>query len=61
MFDQDDFISYVGDKSGSNYAWGLKKIEHLYDVDITTELKKDACTSLLERIEADKKIQILLT
>lgn len=55
MFKREGFMAYVGDKSGSSYASGLKNIEGLYGVDIDTEYNRDQCQSLLAKIEQDKK------
>lgn len=54
MFNKDAFIAYVGDKSGTQYASGLGRIEKLYGVDIDAAYVKDGCASLLEQIEQDK-------
>lgn len=55
MFDRDSFIAYVGDKSGSSYASGLKSIEGLYAVGIDEAYDTYQCASLLLKIEQDKK------
>lgn len=48
-------MAYVGDRSGSSYASGLKNIESLYGTDIEAEYDRDQCRSLLAKIEQDKK------
>ena len=55
MFEREQFIAYVGEKSGSSYASGLAMIESTYAVDIDAEYLKDKCAHLRSRIEADKQ------
>lgn len=55
MFDRQDFMVYVGEKSGNSYASGLNRIEKLYEADIDAEFAKDQGTALLNRIENDKR------
>lgn len=55
MFKREGFMAYVGDRSGSSYASGLKNIESLYGTDIEAEYDRDQCRSLLAKIEQDKK------
>ena len=47
MFDKTGFISYVGEKSGPTYAFGIENIEKLYGKDVDAEYEKDHCASLL--------------
>lgn len=55
MFNRDKFMAFVGEKSGSSYASGLKRIESLYSVDVDSEYANDRCVSLLAQIEQDKR------
>lgn len=59
MFDRMNFMLYVGEKSGSNYASGLKRIEEIYNVDIDNEFGIDKCNNLLNKIKQDKTNQSL--
>lgn len=47
MYDRDGYIGYVGEKSGTTYAYGLSRIEALCSVSIDDEYEKDQCVSLL--------------
>lgn len=51
MFDKDNFIGYVGGKSGGTYAYGLTRIEALFSVSIDDEYEKDHCTSLMSSLD----------
>lgn len=55
MFNRDEFMSYVGSASGSNYAAGLKAIESIYGVDVDVEYTGDKCRNLFHKPEQDKK------
>lgn len=54
MFDRDGYISYVGEKSGATYAYGLTRIEELCSVSIDYEYEKDCCGTLLASLDALK-------
>lgn len=54
MFNRDEFIAFVGDTSGTQYASGLSSIENLYGADIDAEYAKDGCVGLLSQLEGDK-------
>lgn len=52
MFDRDGYISYVGEKSGTTYAYGLTRLEALCSVSIDDEFEKDHCASLLASLDS---------
>lgn len=55
MFDRENFIAYVGEKSGTQYANSLSRIEKLYKINVDAEFGEDKCATLLDRIEHDKQ------
>ena len=55
MFDREQFLIYVGEKSGNSYCSGLARAERTYSVDINEEYARDHCAELLAQLEADKK------
>lgn len=54
MFDREQYMKYVGSKSGSSYASGLVRIEKIYAVSIDEAYQADQCNNLLAQLEADK-------
>ena len=55
MFDRKAFMEYVGEKSGTSYASGLKRIETDYGVDLESEYEKDGCAEVFKRLSVDKR------